>query len=443
MTQPGSKSEDDDETFEVHAEPESAEQRPEYEGVNVCRVAALSTMFGGDSQAVGALSDELGSIGFSQALYSGESVWRGSTEGDFSPNIGTLRLDGSRVWLWQYLNETAHPVAATTFLVSVLGSELERESTAAAAALWRKTAEVGSRRMNTSGLLPGLPIPDDLARWALSGLVDFDQDTTEAAVIPWDPQRWRQIYDLGMRQFPASGTQIVAIALLAQWRLSLALRSPDPTTRSLAMAAFFPTEQASSAEPLPPVAPGANAPAITSLVSTMIHGTWGWKGDWWFPGQGGFHKFILDKHRPNLYQRAGTAFGWSGAYRPSQRKLAAARFHEWATEVAPMGLQTIFGHSYGSEIAARTAMVGTKVSQLVLLSSPVTPQVDAVAATNLPVVDVRLPFDPILGLARSRQRLTPLPNITQVLLSKWRLDHGATHKEAVWEHENVAQRGGI
>ncbi|MGW0886562.1 alpha/beta hydrolase [Streptomyces sp. NPDC002671] len=177
-------------------------------------------------------------------------------------------------------------------------------------------------------------------------------------------------------------------------------------------------------------------------MSTIIHGTWGWKGNWWYPGQGGFHNFILTNHRPNLYP-GGAAFAWSGAYQAGHRRRAAVRFHDWAGELASGGLQTVFGHSYGGEVAARAVLAGTSVDQLVLLSSPATHQVEAAATTGLQVVDVRLPFDPVLGLARTRQRMTTRPNVTPVLLSKWRLDHGATHKERVWRKENVAQRGGI
>jgi len=33
--------------------------------------------------------------------------------------------------------------------------------------------------------------------------------------------------------------------------------------------------------------------------------------------------------------------------------------------------------------------------------------------------------------------------VTEVILSAWRVDHGATHKEGVWNAENIANRSGI
>ena len=128
-----------------------------------------------------------------------------------------------------------------------------------------------------------------------------------------------------------------------------------------------------------------------------------------------------------------------------QRSLAASDFCDWASEIAPAGLETVLAHSYGGEIAARSRIAGAAIDQIVLLSSPIGHHVRAVA--NDPtsnIVDVRLKFDPVLAAARARQRIRPLPsNVTEVILAAWRLDHGATHKESVWLTENVAALGGI
>ena len=70
----GSESETD-QTFEVSGSLESALASPENEGVNVCRVAALATMLGGDRQAVRELAPELLALGFSDRLGSGEYSW--------------------------------------------------------------------------------------------------------------------------------------------------------------------------------------------------------------------------------------------------------------------------------------------------------------------------------------------------------------------------------
>jgi pimeloyl-ACP methyl ester carboxylesterase len=173
----------------------------------------------------------------------------------------------------------------------------------------------------------------------------------------------------------------------------------------------------------------------------MIHGTWGWKGDWWRP-RSDFHEFVLRDLRPNLYSR-GAKFSWSGAYSAKQRDRAAHDLAEWAREVAPNGMQTVFAHSYGGEVAARAIVAGARVHELALLSTPVTTHIDACARANVRVVDIRLRMDPVLTLARARQRIPAQPNLTTVLLNQWRLDHGATHNELVWRDEDIAARGGL
>ncbi|WP_353963152.1 alpha/beta hydrolase [Streptomyces sp. NBC_01142] len=130
-------------------------------------------------------------------------------------------------------------------------------------------------------------------------------------------------------------------------------------------------------------------------------------------------------------------------YRKSHRRKAAEDFRDWADDVAPSGLQTVFAHSYGGEVAARAIRNGTRLRELVLLSAPATRHVKAAAATSgLRVVDVRLRFDPVLVLARTRQKIQH-PNVTPVVLRDWRLGHSATHKRHVWLKEDVARLGQI
>lgn len=74
--------------------------------------------------------------------------------------------------------------------------------------------------------------------------------------------------------------------------------------------------------------------------------------------------------------------------------------------------QTLFGHSYGGEITARAANLGTPISQLVLLSTPVTSHVKAAAAAGVRIVDIRLPLDPVLALELKPERLAPRKNVT-------------------------------
>ncbi|MCX4826084.1 hypothetical protein OG883_41175 [Streptomyces sp. NBC_01142] len=189
--------------------PETAADDPSFEGVNVCRVAALSTMFGGESQAVRELTPELQELGFSSTLSSGERVWSDINPLELFPDFRELQWDApgrNRIQLWQTLNGTSAPEAASAFLVAVLGSGLERESAAAAAALWRQTSEYDLPAPRHDPhyywrlweLLwrywdRGTPSWRGFA-WPGPGPLDVDPDDDDLEVVPWDPQRWTGIY---------------------------------------------------------------------------------------------------------------------------------------------------------------------------------------------------------------------------------------------------------
>ncbi|MFI1510200.1 hypothetical protein [Streptomyces sp. NPDC020597] len=439
---------DDSAPFEVSRSPESALPRPENEGVNVCRVSAISMMFSGDGTGVREVAPELEEMGFSQSLASGEHVWPQTHPLEQFPNLrqqGYEEEGRNRVSIWQGLNEDPQPRSATAYLVAVLGSGLERESAAAAAALWRQT-----------GTLEGVPReaiweawhhllhrrwPLELAPWFPMldgppglGMEGADPDEP-GSYLPWDAQLWTRMFDESVPRTDPLTAPIV-IHWLARWRLELALRSTDPVTRSLAMA-VLPQEEGGSPPP-----PQRAAPSTSANVSTMIHGTWGWEGDWWRPGYD-FHSFMLP-HRPNLYKRSGTPFGWNGRYKTSARRTAGTEFQKWAAQEAQNGLQTLFGHSYGGEVASRAVLLGTPVRELVLLSTPANKCVRAAVSTpGVRVVDVRLRFDPVLFLARTRQRVPNQPHVAEVLFNRWCLDHGATHQPNMWVTENVMARSGL
>lgn len=128
-----------DEMFAVSAEPGSANESPEFEGTNVCRVAELSTMLGNDQGAIRALASELEQLGFSPAFAQGEWNWADSDPLQLTGDLGGQDepREQRRELRWQMIGETRRPQAAVAFLADVLGSRLERESAAAAAALWR------------------------------------------------------------------------------------------------------------------------------------------------------------------------------------------------------------------------------------------------------------------------------------------------------------------
>jgi hypothetical protein len=383
---------------------------PEFEGANVCRVAALSTLLGADGQTIRELAPELEALGLTGPPGAGEAGWAGIDPLELFAGLRDRRDangGGNRVETWRMVSEEGRPEDAIAFAVEVLGSRLERESSAAASALWREVAPQEGRTWRHG-------LPDAAWRsvaWPPPGSPDGYAEPDEPDAAAWVPERWDEAYWGVMSGLVGDPYQdVFLIAQLVRWRLGWALRSPDPVARSLAMAAFAPSGREDAAPPPDTAAP---TPIGNVVVSTMIHGTWGWKGDWWRP-RGDFHEFILRNHRPNLYSR-GAKFSWSGAYHDAQREIASTDFLEWATEVASSGL----------------------------LSAPVTQHVEAAVQSNARVVDVRLPFDPVLGLARTRQRLPAHPNVTTVLLTGWRLDHGATHRDRVWRDEDVAHRGGL
>lgn len=441
------------ERFDVSDSPDSAAENQEYEGANICRAAALSTMLGNDRDGVRQLAPELEQLGFSAGLRSGDWNWADVSAIDALADLRERNApeEQSRVWRWQMIGETLRPQAAVAFLVDVLGSRLERESVAASAALWRQLRPFdspsfgrGPRWWHMWDRLFHLWEPDwpDLGWWAFpwSGTGGLNlEDIDDTPVLPWDADRWSAIYGRVMSRIGDPYGDVLLVGMLCGWRLGRGLRSPDPVTRSLAAAAFTPSEPLPGEPDEPRGDAGAATPPGALVVSTMIHGTWGWKGDWWRP-QGDFHEFVLRNHRPNLYSR-GAKFSWSGAYRDGHRARAAMDFCQWAYDVAPNGLQSVFAHSYGGDVGARAVLDGARVNELVLLSVPVTRYVEAAAQAELRVVDVRLRFDPVLALARVRQRLGPHPNVTTVFLERWRLDHGATHNEHVWREEDVARRG--
>jgi hypothetical protein len=441
-----------DESFEVSSSTDSVVVDPNYEGANTSRAAALSTWLQVSDDSLRRLAPELTELGFSQRLIQGQQE---QGQGDPFRELGQLFLDeepdGARVRLWSSLNDAARPRDVIAFLIAILRSPLERESAAAAAALWRQLEPMdlmalGSRLWHfdkrlfdlwaqgfyDSGWPGGAPWQWPLAQ-PDDEIADGQQD-----FVPWDPEPWEEIFRRLSGRFrgdPYADQYLVAI--LIRRRLDLALRSTDPVTRSLALAAFQPNRASGD---LPPNG-APNPPEGASVVSTMIHGTGAFTGDWWRP-QGDFHSFILRNHRPNLFSLGGT-FSWSGSLRDRHREKAAAYFIGWACDRAPHGLQTVFGHSYGGEVAARAVLGGAKIQELVLLSTPTTPHVVAATRGSARVVDVRLRFDLVLGIAGRGQRLPASANATEVRLSRWWWDHGATHQEHVWRVEDIAAKANL
>jgi hypothetical protein len=420
-------------------------------------------MLGGDRELIRDMERDLTDLGFSDSLSSGEVSWADVSPAESFAGTGDQRPTrdvpvDDRVALWQAVNERMTPQAATAFLLAVLGSSLERESTAAASALWRQISTIDPKHsplrywqrygwewwyeLRELGPLEadGWPLPG-----ALSGLPDFNIDVDGFEATEWNQELWNLIYERAVRRLRDRDGGIAYVGYLTLFRLNGALRSPDPIVRSLASAAFMPSSDSDLANAPPPDTRGKAQPE--TLVSTMIHGTWAYRADWWQP-EGDFFEFIRQPYRPNLYA-GGARFDWNDRWSKRHRKDAGDRFRGWAEDrnVAPTGLQTVFGHSFGGEIAARAVNANARIKELVLMSVPVTTHVEAAAESGLPVVDIRLKCDPVLVLARLRNRLKQSmkerENVTPVIFDNWTLDHGASHKPDAWQREDVARKGGI
>jgi hypothetical protein len=134
--------------FEVSSDPETAAASPQFEGANVCRAAAISTILGRDRVATIGLAEPLAELGFDDRLRTGEiaglDIDPFESFGDLWPGLDRAE---PRIDLWQRLNNEGDPQAALAFLVAVLGSPLERESAAAAAALWRAIVAIDRERL--------------------------------------------------------------------------------------------------------------------------------------------------------------------------------------------------------------------------------------------------------------------------------------------------------
>lgn len=411
--------------FRVSSSAESFFVSSEWEGANASRAAALATWVMGSRRTIDQLAGPLGELGFPAYLLDrrpGRSRIRFGGVGQFGDR---LSADERRVEAWGRFADAGTLDRAADFLVQLLLSSLERESAAAAAALWRVRA--WSRGFAGRPARRLLPPP---GFWSDEALLEPDYDDEDD--VPWDGDSWAMESEWRLRGMASPHPN--SIMALVERRLDGALRSSDETTRQIAAAAFL------SMEPGPPPEVVDRSHRGSSDVSTMVHGTWAWVKDWWEPG-GNFFDFAHGGFRSNLFQ-LGTRFSWSGACRARHRARASSRFSDWAREVAPKGLSTVFAHSYGGEVVANSVVSGLGVDELVLLSVPVTPNV-AVVADCTRVVDVRLAFDIVLGLTGYGQRLAPHPNVTEVVLRGWDWQHGASHDPTAWQRQNVVARGGL
>ena len=443
--------------YGIYPEDASIEETPETEGTNASRFAiagalGATTLRGApldviepDMLTMFGFRDELAAAaerlrGVDNILFGEGEVLQGTVRGGWRPQA-------TRHEAWRRLNEGSawHRL---TLLAAGLCSSLERESVAAAVAV-----------LNA---LPASLVIDLLGIEADDLLYPLSLSLSEPVAEPvaWRGETWEPESAEQLSVSAAVGTRDVLrrLLLLALARIRAGLRSPDDVVRELAAVAWLRAiavddrvEQAGDESEtgaddagagggipragLPAGAPPGAAPAVPTGLSTLIHGTWAWQADWWYPG-GDFHTHVLNGLRPALYD-AGMPFSWSGDLSGKHRAIAARRVQDWfATATSGTGVGTVFAHSYGGEVAARAVNNGCPIPQLVLLSAPIHRH-HRRALPHIPdVVDIRLRFDLVLTGALAKQRLRG-PRVRNRIISKAFWQHGVTHDPALWLGEGL------
>jgi hypothetical protein len=448
------------ETFEVYPSPDNIAPATEYEGTNAARFALMAPLGpvlgdGREQREANVSPDDLARFGLNPELayrlLDAAPVERGYQEAEFflSNYPGGWDPTELRYSAFADLNGEAQAGARLAFLAAGLGSTLERESVTAASAVLTSVPHPDAP-FSTSGWR-GWPyrfLDRRIDSFRFAGpLLDFvappDEDGEPITTIPWDGDAWQRYTSYWLRAVLRDGdpaSLLAALRFLAQVRADIAQRSADPIVRELAFAAYL--NQPDSGATPPPTLASTEPAAATALVSTMVHGTWGWKGGWWYPG-GDFHNFIAAGVRPALYA-GGQEFSWSGAYSDKQRATGGARFARWVdTAGGHDGLGTVFGHSYGGEIIARAVNAGSKIDEVVFLSAPVHSHQRQMLGAVRRVVDVRLDFDIVLMAARASQRLPAAANVVEHIVNQHFWSHGATHNPTLWAREGIAAAVGL
>jgi len=442
------------ETFEVRETPEAIEPTSENEGTNALRFAMMASLVPAEADAADPPSlldpEDVAEVGLNPDLVfrsrdtvPGEREYReaefllASYDGGEDPTELRYRAFAA-------LNGEAQSEARLALLAAGLGSSLERESAVAGSAILTSVPRQNNPP-STAGWR-GWPyrfLDRRIDSFRFGGpLSDFvappDEDGDPAAPLPWDGEGWQRYFSYWLRDVfdvRDPGDLLAALRFLAQVRVELGQRSADPVVREFSLASYLDRHDV-GAPPLPPVHHDASE-RPTDLVSTMVHGTWGWKGSWWYPG-GDFHSFVAASARPALYA-GGQEFAWSGAYSSKQRATGGYRFARWAAAAGgSAGLGTVFAHSYGAEIVARAVNGGSQVDEVVFLSAPIHSHHRQMLGSVRRVVDVRLKFDIVLLAARASQKLPSASNVTKHVLRRRFWSHGATHNPVVWANEGIA-----
>ncbi|MHA6695622.1 alpha/beta hydrolase [Homoserinimonas sp. A520] len=440
------------EEFNEHADEKSLAPETEYEGSNSSRFAIAGTL-GSDSESLPKAwvipRENLERFGFNADLALPD---RTESIGDELRYLSQVFREPGSVYslrrrAWEDLNEQAELSARLAFLASGLVSPLERESVTAAVAILNSTSihrnaplpfGVRTSRWMVSPWFLGFGVP---WMWDWVGTLPTEVQEDENESLLWEGSHWSQYSQFWLEEasFRGEGELLAIVALMARWRVEAGRRSPDAVTRELAAAALFTPPTDNNGEP-----DRSEPPArAKGTISTIIHGTIGWKKAWWYRN-GDFHDFIKSQHRPGLYS-GGLAFGWSGSLSDTQRRIAGDRFRDWADEVGgPNGLKTVFAHSYGAEIAARAANTGARIEEVVFLSAPIHHHHSAMLDRVHRVIDIRLRNDIVLTLASiykgARHRLPQHDRLTVEIIDRSLWKHSETRNPVLWKQEDLANR---
>ncbi|WP_443453078.1 hypothetical protein [Glutamicibacter arilaitensis] len=354
-----------------------------------------------------------------------------------------------RMDAWDGIRTLENESNLLTFLATGLLSTLERESATAATGILSCTLPQEVAPLN-SGFFGGQDLNLERMRLGASnrwpGRFPHEYGF-EAEDAVWFGVDWQRYTAYWIKRACATGDQRIVLAtlqMLAQVRVGLGMTSNDRIVRQLSEASHFRSSDSNRWDTSGDGSKKNEAYGFKRARqlsgSTLVHGTFAWKGSWWHPS-GTFHDYIMQNHRSDLY-KDGKEFSWSGYYSEKHRDLAGHRFKRWVDSEG--GLRTAIGHSYGGEVIARAVNQGATINEVVLLSAPIHHHHESMLYNVSKVFDVRLKFDIVLFAACARQRIPHVPNamatIREFRLSTWMWNHGATRDPAVWKQNNIARK---
>lgn len=441
------------ETFATYDTVVSISPTTEYEGTNAARFALMASLGANSERASTALGDDaltrnLAAFGLNPELAYGNQaaspMERSFREASYmlSAFDGDWDSTGLRYRAFEVLNANAQIDARLALLAGGLSSTLERESATAASAILSSVPRqdppisaagwVGWPFRFLDRRIDSLRIAGPDADFAAPP----DESGGPSSPLVWDGSGWERYSSYWLRSVMRDRDPIsllAALRFLAQVRVDVAHRSNDPIVRELAFASYLDQPDSGDAT----LQHHEIQTGAAKRLSTMVHGTWGWKGSWWYPG-GDFHSYVTEAVCSDLYS-GGLAFSWSGAYSDRQRETGGDRFHRWVVDAGgATGLGTVFAHSYGGEVVARAVNAGAVMDEVVLLSAPVHSHHRQMLGRVRRVVDVRLDFDIVLAAAGATQRLPAAPNVVEHIVKERFWSHGATHHPTVWIAEGIA-----